>query len=193
MRVQALFLDRDGVVNVDTGYAHRPEQIRFVDGIFELAAAATRYGYKIFTITNQAGIGRGYYTEQAFQILMDWISERFAETGGTIERTYFCPHHPKHGVGKYRRLCECRKPAPGMLLEAARDYDIDLARSIFVGDKQSDMAAGQQAGVGTLLYIGDELDFQPDIKLTSPVEAIAYLHAGNGTHSSLPLYSDTAP
>ncbi|MXN77546.1 D-glycero-beta-D-manno-heptose 1,7-bisphosphate 7-phosphatase [Burkholderia sp. 4701] len=179
MSTQALFLDRDGVINVDTGYAHCPEQIRFVDGIFELAATATRSGYKIFIITNQAGIGRGYYTEQEFLDLMHWIGERFAETGGAIEHTYFCPHHPEHGVGAYLQSCECRKPAPGMLLQAARDYDIDLARSIFVGDKQSDMEAGRQAGVGTLLYVGDEPDYQPGIKLASPADAIAYLRPGN--------------
>jgi D-glycero-D-manno-heptose 1,7-bisphosphate phosphatase len=179
MSISALFLDRDGVVNVDTGYAHRPDQIRFVDHIFELVAAATRAGYKVFIITNQAGIGRGYYTEDDFHALMDWIGEQFAAAGGAIERTYFCPHHPEQGIGEYRLSCACRKPAPGMLLQAARDYDIDLARSLFVGDKRSDMQAGQQAGVGTLLYVGDEMNYAPGLKVPSLREIIPYLRTSD--------------
>ncbi|TDV34717.1 D-glycero-D-manno-heptose 1,7-bisphosphate phosphatase [Paraburkholderia caballeronis] len=175
MSTLALFLDRDGVVNVDTGYAHHPEQIQFVAHIFELVTAATRGGYKVFVITNQAGIGRGYYTEADFHALTAWIADQFALAGGRIERTYFCPHHPEHGVGAYRLACSCRKPAPGMLLQAARDYDIDLARSIFVGDKRSDMEAGWQAGVGTLLYLGDEPDYAPGIKIASPRDVVAHL------------------
>jgi D-glycero-D-manno-heptose 1,7-bisphosphate phosphatase len=181
MTQRALFLDRDGVINVDTGYAHRPDQIQFVDGIFDLVAAATRLGYRVFVITNQAGIGRGYYTEQAFLALTDWIASRFAEAGGSIDGTYFCPHHPEHGIGVYRQSCDCRKPAPGMLLQAAREHGIDLARSVFVGDKQSDMDAGRRAGVGTLLYVGNEPGYTPDIRLASPADAIAYLREAAAT------------
>lgn len=177
MRTLALFLDRDGVINVDTGYAHRPEQIQFVDHIFELVAAATARGYKVFVITNQAGIGRGYYTEADFHALTAWIHEQFAQAGGRIEHTYFCQHHPEHGVGEYRVNCGCRKPEPGMLLQAARDYDIDLAHSIFVGDKLTDMQAGQRAGVGTLLYLGDEAEYAPGVQITTPRDAIDWLHA----------------
>jgi D-glycero-D-manno-heptose 1,7-bisphosphate phosphatase len=175
MSTPALFLDRDGVVNVDTGYAHHPDQIEFVDHIFDVVAAATRAGYKVFIITNQAGIGRGYYTEAQFHALTRWIGEQFAVAGGAIERTYFCPHHPEHGIGEYRRQCQCRKPQPGMLLQAASDYDIDLAHSLFVGDKRSDMQAGQRAGVGTLLYVGDEPDHAPGVKVASLKEIIPYL------------------
>jgi D-glycero-D-manno-heptose 1,7-bisphosphate phosphatase len=176
MSKRALFLDRDGVVNVDTGYACRPDEIQFIDGIFELVAAATRLQYKTFIVTNQAGIGRGYYGEQDFWALMHWMQQRLAEAGGAIEKTYFCPHHPEHGVGEYHRLCACRKPAPGMLLQAASEYDIDLARSIFIGDKKTDMDAGQAGGVGTLLYFGDEPNYAPGIKLTSLASATSYLH-----------------
>ncbi len=164
------------MINVDIAYAHRPDQIQFVAGIFELVAAATRLGYKIIVITNQAGIGRGYYTEHEFAVLMNWISDRFAEADGKIDAVYFCPHHPEHGIGAYRQQCTCRKPAPGMLLQAVREHDIDPARSIFVGDKKSDMEAGRSAGIGTLLYVGDEADYAPGHKLASPSDAIPHLH-----------------
>lgn len=179
MKEAALFLDRDGVINIDAGYTHRRDQFEFISGIFDLVANATRSGYKTFIVTNQAGIGRGYYTEQEFWTLMDWVNERFTETGGSIQQTYFCPHHPEHGIGKYRQECACRKPAPGMLLQAAHDHRIDFSRSIFLGDKKTDMDAGRAAGVATLLYMGDELHYQPAIKINSPVDAIPYLHRPN--------------
>ncbi|WP_408583620.1 D-glycero-alpha-D-manno-heptose-1,7-bisphosphate 7-phosphatase [Paraburkholderia tropica] len=175
MRTPALFLDRDGVINVDIGYACRPDQIQFVDHIFQLVAEANARGYKVFVITNQAGIGRGYYTEADFHALTAWIHEQFEQAGGHIERTYFCPHHPEHGVGAYRVDCACRKPEPGMLLQAASEYDIDVAHSIFIGDKRSDMQAGQRAGVGTLLYLGDEADFASGVQITTPRDAIDWL------------------
>jgi D-glycero-D-manno-heptose 1,7-bisphosphate phosphatase len=175
MKEPALFLDRDGVINLDTGYTHRQDQFEFIPGIFELVSTATRYGYKTFIVTNQAGIGRGYYTEQQFLNLMDWVCQRFSEAGGSIQQVYFCPHHPEHGIGEYRQDCVCRKPAPGMLLQAARDYEIDFARSIFLGDKKSDMDAGRAAEVSTLLYMGDEVNYQPAVKIASPLDALPYL------------------
>lgn len=175
MKQRALFLDRDGVVNVDSGYTHRQDQFEFIPGIFELVTEAMRREYKTFIVTNQAGIGRGYYTEEDFWTLMNWVTQKFAEAGGPIERVYFCPHHPEHGDGKYRQECTCRKPAPGMLLQAARDYEIDFGESVFLGDKKTDMDAGRAAGVATLLYMGDESNYQPAIKVASPLDAIAYL------------------
>lgn len=180
MSQPALFLDRDGVINVDHGYVHKPEEVAFVDGIFELIAAAKRAGYLVVVVTNQAGIGRGYYGEDDFHALMDWIKARFAERGGQLDAVYFCPYHPEHGIGEYRRESDCRKPAPGMLLQAARDLDIDLTGSIFVGDMPSDMAAGRAAGVGTLLQLGAEESDTADAHAGTPIqrlqEAILYLH-----------------
>jgi len=152
----ALFLDRDGVINVDHAYVHRKEDFHFVDGIFELVATAKSAGYLVVVVTNQAGIGRGYYTEADFHRLMDWVKEQFALRAGCIDGIYFCPHHPDHGVGDYRKESSFRKPGPGMLLQAAKDLDIDLANSIMVGDKVSDAQAGLAAGVGTLLHLGAE-------------------------------------
>jgi len=150
----ALFLDRDGVINVDRGYVHRAEEIEFVEGIFDLVRAAAEFGYLVVVITNQAGIGRGYYSQADFHRLMDWIAAQFIDRQCRIDAVYFSPFHPEHGLGEYRRHSDCRKPAPGMLLRAQRELDIDLANSILIGDKQSDIEAGIAAGVGVVLGLG---------------------------------------
>lgn len=150
----ALFLDRDGIINIDHAYVHRPEDFHFVHGIFELVAAANHLGYLTVVVTNQAGIGRGYYTETDFHALTDWMRAQFVQRGAIINAVYFCPDHPEHGVGKYRKESNFRKPAPGMLLQAADELSIDLDRSIMVGDKTTDMQAGKAAGVGYLLHLG---------------------------------------
>ncbi len=152
---RALFLDRDGVVNADHGYVHRPDQFQFVDGVFELCRAARERGYLLVIVTNQSGIGRGYYSQRDFDELTRWMRGEFAAHGLSIDGVYFCPYHPRHGKGAFRRESDCRKPQPGMLLEAAQELGIDLAASVFVGDKTSDISAGVAAGVGcNLLYTG---------------------------------------
>lgn len=153
-RRPALFLDRDGVINIDHAYVCKPEDFEFVDGIFELCRAARRLGYMIFVVTNQAGIGRGYYTEQDFLKLTEWMSGVFNAQGVIIDKVYFCPSHPEHGVGKYKVNSPFRKPGPGMILQAAEEFEVDLARSVVVGDKETDIQAGVAAGVGcNLLYL----------------------------------------
>lgn len=153
-RRPALFLDRDGVINIDHAYVCKPENFEFVDGIFELCRTAKRLGYLIFVVTNQAGIGRGYYTEQDFLKLTDWMCGIFKTHGINIDEVYFCPFHPEHGVGYYKMDSPCRKPAPGMIHQAAKVFDVDLTRSVLVGDKETDIQAGVAAGVGcNLLYI----------------------------------------
>lgn len=150
---RALFLDRDGVINVDYGYVGRQEDFHFVDGIFDLCRAAKLHGYRLFVITNQAGIGRGYYSEQDFQRLTSWMCDVFRAEGTEIDKVYFCPDHPEHGIGEYRKESGFRKPNPGMILQAAREFELDLPGSILLGDKESDIAAGRAAGVGVnLLY-----------------------------------------
>lgn len=150
---KALFLDRDGVINVDHGYVCTPGRTDFIDGIFELCRVARQAGHLLVVITNQAGIGRGYYSEQQFLDYMDWMRGEFERRGATLDAVYHCPHHPTDGIGDYRRECECRKPAPGMILRARRDLGLDLARSTLVGDKASDVAAGRAAGVGCCIQI----------------------------------------
>ena len=150
----ALFLDRDGVINIDHAYVCKPENFEFVDGIFELCQTAKRLGYLIFVITNQAGIGRGYYTEQDFLKLTEWMCVVFEAQGIVIDEVYFCPSHPEYGVGKYKVDSLFRKPGPGMILQAAEEFDVDLVRSVLVGDKESDIQAGIAAGVKfNFLYI----------------------------------------
>jgi D-glycero-D-manno-heptose 1,7-bisphosphate phosphatase len=155
---RALFLDRDGVINVDRHYVHRVEDFEFVPGIFELCADAQASGYRLVVVTNQAGIARGYYTEADFQRLTQWMVDAFARRSVVLDRVYHCPYHPTAGLGDYRRESFDRKPNPGMLLRARDELGLDMARSAFVGDKDSDMEAGRRAGVGRLIKLADECD-----------------------------------
>lgn len=148
---RALFLDRDGVINEDRGFVHRVEQCQFIDGIFAMAAAFAARGFAVVVATNQSGIGRGLFTEADFAALMAWMREEFARRGVAIAAVYHCPDHPTAGIGPYRRDTPWRKPGPGMLLQAAADLGLDLARSWTVGDKARDVEAGRAAGIGTLV------------------------------------------
>ncbi len=151
----ALFLDRDGVINLDHGYVHRTDQFEFVPGIFDLARFWVQEQRRpIVVITNQSGIGRGYFDESAYAHLTRWMCERFAAQGAAIERVYHCPYHPIHGVGAYGADHPWRKPNPGMILQAAADLDLDLGDSVILGDKISDVSAGAVAGIGLQILIG---------------------------------------
>lgn len=144
----ALFLDRDGVINVDHAYVYRQEEFEFIDGIFELVRRARGAGYRVFVITNQAGIARGYYSEDDFHRLTAWMQDVFAVEGAPIDQVYYCPYHAEHGLGRYKIDSPLRKPRPGMILQAADEHGIDLARSLLVGDMATDIQAGEAAGVG---------------------------------------------
>ncbi len=144
----ALFLDRDGVINHDAGYTSSAENFRFIDGIFDLCRAARQAGYLLIVVTNQAGIGRGYYSDEDFLTLSAWMCDRFAVEGAPIADVFYCPFHPEHGVGDYKKDSFDRKPNPGMLLRAAEIHGIDISQSIMIGDKDSDMQAASKAGVG---------------------------------------------
>lgn len=153
---KAVFLDRDGIINVDGHYVHKIEDFQFMDGIFDFCRAAKEKGYLLIVFTNQSGIARGYYTEEDFLELTDWMCARFREEGAPIDRVYYCPVHPTKGIGKYKIESIDRKPNPGMLLKAKEDYDIDMAASVVLGDKDSDIEAGKRAGVGILLQLPGE-------------------------------------
>ncbi|GHC09827.1 D-glycero-alpha-D-manno-heptose-1,7-bisphosphate 7-phosphatase [Thermomonas carbonis] len=144
---KALFLDRDGVVNINHGYVHTPANTDWVPGIFELVADAHARGYLPIVVTNQAGIGRGLYDEVAFLAYTAWMHAQFAARNTPLLATFWCPHHPDAGNGDYRADCMCRKPAPGMLLDAIARYGIDPAQSSMIGDKQGDLEAAAAAGV----------------------------------------------
>ena len=150
---KALFLDRDGVINVDRGYVHLREDFHFQEGIFELCRAAQTLSYLLIIVTNQAGIARGYYTESEFLELTDWMIGKFADQRVHISRVYYCPHHPVHGVGAYKRDSPNRKPRPGMLLQARADFGLDLTSSALIGDKLTDIQAAEAAGVGMKILL----------------------------------------
>lgn len=152
----AAFLDRDGVINLDHGYVYRREDFSFVPGVLDAAADLARAGLALVVVTNQSGIGRGRYAEADFLRLTGWMREQFAAAGAPLAGVYFCPHHPTDAQGEYRRDCDCRKPAPGLLLQAARELDLDLARSIMFGDRHSDLQAAAAAGVPRRVLLGTD-------------------------------------
>jgi D-glycero-D-manno-heptose 1,7-bisphosphate phosphatase len=150
----ALFLDRDGIINVDHGYVHRHEQFEFVPGIFALARHAAAVGWPVVVVTNQAGIGRGLFDEAAFHELTQWMCARFAAERAPIARVYHCPYHPEFGLGAYRLDHPWRKPRPGRILQAAADLGLDLPASALVGDAMTDVAAAAAAGFGLRILVG---------------------------------------
>jgi len=153
MARRGLFLDRDGIINEDLGYVHRVEDFVFRDGIFDLCAAAQAIGLAIVVVTNQAGIGRGLYTEADFQALTAWMRGRFEREGIGLAAIEHCPDHPVHGIGPYRRENPRRKPGPGMILDAAARLGLELGRSVMVGDRASDMQAAVAAGIPTRILL----------------------------------------
>jgi D-glycero-D-manno-heptose 1,7-bisphosphate phosphatase len=177
MENAALFLDRDGVINVDRAYVHRQEDFEFIPGIFELARAAHDLSYRLIVITNQAGIGRGYYTEEQFHEITQWMRQQFLQRGAPIDAVYFCPHHPEYGLGIYRQDSEFRKPKPGMLLQAAREWSLDLGKCALVGDKRSDIEAAKAAGVPTRFLFRSTEYCDDAITVTEFREIVRYLQA----------------
>ena len=173
---KALFLDRDGVINLDKGYVFKKKDFIFLDGILELIKYAKSLDYLVVIITNQSGIGRGLYSEDDFHKLSTWMKKEIEIHGGVVNAIYFCPSHPIHGIGSYKMESIDRKPNPGMLIKACMDFDIDLQESIFIGDKLSDMQAGISAKVGkNILFSMDENIKNPNfLKVTSFDEIYKY-------------------
>ncbi|GGF85330.1 D-glycero-alpha-D-manno-heptose-1,7-bisphosphate 7-phosphatase [Alteromonas lipolytica] len=155
---KAFFLDRDGVINVDHGYVSSPDSFEFVAGVFEACKIIVNHGYDIIIVTNQAGIGRGYYSEEQFAGLTVWMREQFKERDIHITDVRYCPHHATHGQGEYLKDCAFRKPNPGMIVAAAREHGINVAESVLVGDKMSDIQAGQSAGIPALFLVDSHYD-----------------------------------
>lgn len=152
-RYPAAFLDRDGVINVDTGYVSTWQDFQFLPGVVDALRALQSQGFRLVVVTNQSGIGRGYYTDADFQLLTNRVTRHLAEQGVTLQATYHCPHAPASDTNP---PCTCRKPAPGMLLAAAADWQLDLSRSLMVGDKDSDMQAAALAGVPLRYKVGTD-------------------------------------
>ena len=172
---RALFLDRDGVINHDTGYLWRISDFVFKDGIFDLCRLAVAHRYRLIVVTNQAGIGRGLYSEGDFHRLTAWMRRRFELEAAPLTAVYYCPFHGQQGIGIYRKDSFDRKPNPGMLLKAARDHAIALAYSAIVGDKESDMEAGYRAGVPKRYLLHEQEPPVASVLATRTVNSLAAL------------------
>jgi len=184
---KALFLDRDGVINVEKNYVYRIDDFEFLPGIFELCALARRLEFLLVVISNQAGIGRGFYSEADFQQLTSWMLAQFQARGISIEHVYHCPYHPTAGIGEYRQDSYNRKPNPGMILRARDEFGLDISRSILVGDKDSDIMAGRAAGIKHNLKLC--LDRRGDLdRLEFPsLAAILDWLVGNYGHTNIAI------
>jgi len=148
---KCIFLDRDGNINIEKDYLHKVEEFEFIDGAREAIKIFNDLGYLVVVVTNQSGVARGYYDENSVKGLHDYLKKEVEKIGGHIDGFYYCPHHPEKGVGKYKLDCNCRKPQPGMFLEAQKDLNIDFLSSIMVGDKISDVEAGKSLGMRSIL------------------------------------------
>jgi D-glycero-D-manno-heptose 1,7-bisphosphate phosphatase len=150
---RAVFLDRDGTINVEKEYLSRPEDFEFLPGVPEALKRLKDAGFFLIVVTNQSGVARGYFTLAEVEALHRCIQKRLRAFGTEIDGFFVCPHHPDLGVGEYRKRCACRKGEPGLLLQAAVDFGIDLSRSYMIGDKPADMEAGTRAGCRPILVL----------------------------------------
>ena len=157
LRRRALFLDRDGVINIDHGHVGSRDRFEWVDGARDAIRYATQAGWHVFVVTNQSGVARGYYDEAAVRDLLEWIAGEALRVGGAIDDVRYCPFHPDAVVDAYRRVSDWRKPAPGMLLDLIRAWDLDPARSVLVGDQITDLQAAAAAGIEGHLFPGGNL------------------------------------
>lgn len=148
---RVIFLDRDGTINEEVEYLHRPEDLRILPGAAEAIRRLREHGFSIVVVTNQAGVARGYYGEDDVKALHRFLNERLKEQGAAIDHFFYCPHHPVHGIGKYKVSCSCRKPETGMFLMAEQYYRVDKAHSYMIGDKLLDVEAGHRYGVKAVL------------------------------------------
>ena len=149
---KAIFLDRDGTLNIDYGYVHEIDNFKFIDGAIDALRELKKLGYMLVLVTNQSGIARGYFSEDQFLQLTEWMDWSLAEQDVDLDGIYYCPHHPE-GKGEYKEDCDCRKPKSGMLLQAIKELKIDPTQSIMVGDKVEDLKAGIGAKVKTNVLV----------------------------------------
>ena len=174
----AVFLDRDGTINVEKNYLYRIEDFEFIPGAPEAIKLLKDSGYLVVVVTNQSGVARSYYTLEDVHRLHYHIQSELAEHSTSVDAFYICPHHPAEGVGEYKTECTCRKPAPGMLLQAAADLGIDLTRSFMVGDKLADVEAGKRAGCRSILVMtGYGKDSAEDVQTSSEADVESILSA----------------
>jgi D-glycero-D-manno-heptose 1,7-bisphosphate phosphatase len=165
---RAVFLDRDGTINVEKHYLHKIEDFEFIPGARQAIKRLKDAGFKVIVVSNQAGIARGYFDEQAVKMLHHHIQTELVAYGTSIDAFYFCPHHPTEGIKDYKVVCDCRKGSPGMLFQAAEEHNIDLPNSFMVGDKLADVEAGERAGCQTVMVLtgyGEVDSLKPEASL----------------------------
>lgn len=149
--MKAAFLDRDGVINKDDGYTHRIDQFEFLPGVIEALKKLQSQGFLLIIVTNQSGIGRGYYSDQDYQLLTQWYLEQLSQQSIKITEVFYCPHTPEDN-------CECRKPRPGLFNQAIEKYNINVDDSLMVGDKVSDIQAAQSAGINSCYLVNERVN-----------------------------------
>jgi len=149
--LSAVFMDRDGTLNVEKNYVYRVEDFEWIRGAVDAIRQLKQYGFKVFVVTNQAGVAYGYYSEDDVQHLHQYMQNTLVEVGTGIDAFYYCPYHQDAAVAAYRRASDCRKPATGMFDQAIRDWRVDPEHSFVVGDRNSDIEAGRRLGMTTLL------------------------------------------
>ncbi len=157
---KAVFLDRDGVINVDKGYVYKIEDFEYVPGAIDSLLKYQEQGYLLIIITNQSGIARGYFTEEQYLILEQWMLADLKSKGVMVTACYYCPHLPDAVVPKYRCKCECRKPGTALFHRAAQDYDIDFSHSIAIGDKERDLAICNETSTKGILLVNGWKDME---------------------------------
>lgn len=148
---KAVFLDRDGTINIEKNYLYRPEDFEFIEGAKKAIKLLNDNNYKVIVVTNQAGVARGYYSEQDVIKLHEYVNEMLRMENAHIDDFFYCPHHPEHGIGKYKVKCNCRKPGTEMFEHACRKYNIDVSKSWMIGDNVSDIEAGNAYKLRTIL------------------------------------------
>jgi len=154
---QAVFFDRDGVLNVDHGYIYCQQDFEWMPGAIEAIRFLNDHNYQVFVITNQSGIARGFYKEEDVQLLHQFMNEELQKQGAHIDAFYYCPHHVDGTVAKYQTSCACRKPKPGMIHRALEEWAVDSKHSFIIGDKPSDVEAAKAAGIPGYLFTGGNL------------------------------------
>jgi D-glycero-D-manno-heptose 1,7-bisphosphate phosphatase len=154
----AVFLDRDGTLNSDTGYVYRVADFHWLPGAVNAVRALNDGGFYVFVVTNQSGVARGLYDEAAIRDLHDWMNGELRAAGARIDDIRYCPHHPEASIAAYRTVCSCRKPAPGMLRDLMTAWPVIQERSIMIGDRESDAEAGKAAGIASAVISPGELE-----------------------------------